>query len=48
MEFHYRTDKDGENPMNDTANEVYKCDGNFVSDWTTLPMTERVFPKVCV
>ena len=46
MEFHYRTDKDGVNPINDTVNEVYRSDTAFVSNWITLPMTERIFPKV--
>lgn len=45
VEFHYRTDKDGVNPINDTVNEVYRSDTAFVSNWITLPMTERIFPK---
>lgn len=48
VEFHYRVDKDGENPIHDIANEVYACDRKFVRDWVSAKMIERIFPKVHV
>ena len=48
VEFHYRVDNDGENPIHDTANEVYACDHKFVRDWVSAKMIERIFPKVHV
>ena len=44
--FYYRKDNDGENPHTDSANEVYHSDLTKVSDWSSMPMTHRVFPKV--
>ncbi|MBC8479006.1 MAG: hypothetical protein H8D46_00965 [FCB group bacterium] len=42
-EFCYRTDNDGENPIESHANETY-TGGPEVSDWVCLPMTQRTFP----
>ncbi len=39
----YRTDSDGSNPESDNANDTY-AGGAGVGGWTSLPMTERVFP----
>ena len=46
VEFHYRKDNDGENPIHNIANEVYACDHKFVGDWVSVKMNERIFPKV--
>ncbi|XP_064382608.1 alpha-amylase-like [Halichondria panicea] len=43
--FNYRKDMDGINPLQDNSNEVYKSDLTQVTDWTTMKMNERVFPK---
>lgn len=39
-----RADADGENPLNDDANETY-AGGPGVSSWRALPLQKRVFPK---
>ena len=48
VEFHYRKDNDGENPIHNIANEVYACDHEFVGDWVTAKMNQRIFPKVMI
>jgi hypothetical protein len=40
----FRTDKDGTNPLTSNQNETY-AGGGEVSEWQTLPMTGKVFPK---
>lgn len=39
----YRIDNDGENPINDNANETY-AGGNGVGNWQNINMTYRNFP----
>ncbi len=39
----YRVDADGINPPDDQANDTY-AGGAGVSEWTTLPMENRLFP----
>ena len=39
----YRVDYDGQNPIPSIQNETY-AGGSQVSDWMTVPMTQRVFP----
>ncbi len=39
----YRLDDDGENPLDDNANETY-AGGAGVGAWQSLPMTRRAFP----
>lgn len=46
--FGYRVDSDGENPLDDHANEVLDPEAHGlggVGPWVWLPMTQRVFPK---
>lgn len=43
-ELKYRIDSDGKNNPNSNHNEIY-AGGSEVSNWITLPMTERIFPK---
>jgi hypothetical protein len=44
VDFKYRSDADGVNPMSNDENEVYS-DGAGVGPWQTLAMTRRDFPK---
>ncbi len=43
VNFRYRIDLDGQNPLGDQTNEVY-ADGPGVTTWRTLPMQARAFP----
>ncbi len=43
VEFCYRLDNDGVNPLTSTQNEVY-AQGSEVGEWECLPMTQREFP----
>ena len=46
VQFNYRKDNDGQNPIHSIANEVYSSDSKEVSNWITLDMNKRDFPKV--
>jgi len=43
VEFNYRIDADGSNPMTDDENETY-AGGSGVGSWQAVAMTERDFP----
>lgn len=43
-ELKYRIDTDGKNSPNSNHNETF-TGGPEVGNWSTLPMTERIFPK---
>lgn len=43
-ELKYRIDTDGKNNPNSNHNEIY-AGGSEVGSWTSLSMTERIFPK---
>lgn len=43
VDFRYRVDADGQNPMTDDENETF-VGGSGVGAWQTIPMTERDFP----
>lgn len=43
VKLKYRTDNDGNNPLDNNENEVYSG-GSGVGDWNTLDMTYREFP----
>jgi len=46
VNFYYRIDDDGVNPLSDNANEVYETTfASGVSDWKELPMVYREMPK---
>jgi hypothetical protein len=40
----YRTDNDGLNPLDNNENDTY-IGGNGVSDWISITMTQKKFPK---
>ncbi|MDK9698628.1 MAG: carbohydrate-binding protein [bacterium] len=44
VNFKYRIDQDGVNPLSSNQNEVY-ANGNEVGTWVTRPMTRRIFPS---
>lgn len=43
VQFKYRLDNDGENPLSSNQNETYNG-GNEVGEWVSLPMQFRDFP----
>jgi len=43
IELKYRVDFDGQNPLSNNENETY-AGGSDVSSWSTISMSERVFP----
>ncbi len=43
VNFKYRIDNDGVNPLSSNQNETF-ADGSEVGQWQTLSMTKRVFP----
>ena len=45
VQLFVRTDNDGQNPIDNNANEVYTSDTQYVSEWTTYDMVGRSFPK---
>eukprot|EP00358_Blepharisma_japonicum_P001961 CAMPEP_0202946752 /NCGR_PEP_ID=MMETSP1395-20130829/10167_1 /ASSEMBLY_ACC=CAM_ASM_000871 /TAXON_ID=5961 /ORGANISM="Blepharisma japonicum, Strain Stock R1072" /LENGTH=623 /DNA_ID=CAMNT_0049647541 /DNA_START=168 /DNA_END=2039 /DNA_ORIENTATION=+ len=44
VQLFVRTDNDGINPTSENYNDIYRCDNNYVSNWSVLDMTERDFP----
>lgn len=51
VQFYYRIDDDGFNPIEDNANEVFDPKEHGLSGvgaWTKVSMIQRKFPKTCI